>query len=225
MSMIGGWRLGIGDWGLLNPQSRNLLLIFNFLFFFILVGCSSVDPVVKVGLVAPFEGEKRAIGYDVIYSARLAVREINEAGGIGGYRVALVALDDRGEVQLAADTAVSLSIDPGVVAVIGNWDVQNTAVAEDVYAQYDLPFIAMGERPFGESDNLPAEFTQAYEAVTPFDETAGVYAGSTYDALQLLWLAMAESEAITGEISREGIGEALLDLQYEGMTGIVSVSE
>lgn len=38
-------------------------------------GCASVDPVVKIGLVAPFEGRHRAIGYDAIYSARLAVRD------------------------------------------------------------------------------------------------------------------------------------------------------
>ena len=64
-------------------------------------GCQKTDPVVKIGLVAPFEGRYRPIGYDVIYSARLAVREINAAGGIDGHRVALVALDDGGDPQLA----------------------------------------------------------------------------------------------------------------------------
>lgn len=176
----------------------------------------------KVGLVAPFEGEHRAVGYDVIYSARLAVREINEAGGIDGHRVALVALDDGGDVAMSEETAVSLSIDPSVVAVVGNWLPENTAVAADIYAQHNLPFIAMGERPFGETADLPPEFTQAYEAVTPFDETAGIYAGTTYDAFQLLWLAMAQSAAETGEISRRGIVEALVDLEYQGMTGTVS---
>ena len=69
--------------------------------FSLLTGCQSVAPVAKVALVAPFEGAQRAVGYDVIYSARLAVREINEAGGIGGYRVSLVALDDGGDPELA----------------------------------------------------------------------------------------------------------------------------
>ncbi|MCA9936880.1 MAG: ABC transporter substrate-binding protein, partial [Anaerolineales bacterium] len=70
---------------------------FLFIILLILSGCASVDPVVKVGLVGPFEGANRAIGYDVIYSARLAVREINAAGGVGGYRLSLVALDDSGD--------------------------------------------------------------------------------------------------------------------------------
>lgn len=229
---IGDWwpsamRLGCFLWINLTAtgrQSRSLLLISNLLFLLFLVSCSSVEPVVKVGLVAPFEGEHRAIGYDVIYSARLAVREINEAGGIDGHRVALVALDDGGDLAMSAETAVSLSIDPDVVAVVGNWLPENTAVAADIYAQHNLPFIAMGERPFGEATDLPSEFTNAYEAVTPFDETAGPYAGTTYDAFQLLWLAMAQSAERTGAISREGVATALVELQYEGMTGTVSVS-
>ena len=78
---------------------------FCLLIFTLLSACNSVDPVVKIGLVAPFEGENRAIGYDAIYSARLAVREINAAGGIGGHRVALVALDDSSDTGLAQENA------------------------------------------------------------------------------------------------------------------------
>jgi len=43
-----------------------------------LTACSaSTQPVVKIGLVAPFEGRYRPIGYEAIYAARLAIREIN----------------------------------------------------------------------------------------------------------------------------------------------------
>lgn len=40
--------------------------------------------VIKIGLVAPFEGRYRYVGYDAIYAARMAVQEINAAGGAGG---------------------------------------------------------------------------------------------------------------------------------------------
>ncbi|MCA9945233.1 MAG: ABC transporter substrate-binding protein, partial [Anaerolineales bacterium] len=82
--------------------------------------------------MAPFEGAQRELGYDAIYAARLAVREVNQAGGIGGYRVALVALDDRGDEQLAGETAVSLTIDSAVVAVIGHGLLETTAVAQPI---------------------------------------------------------------------------------------------
>ena len=106
-----------------------------------LSGCQSVAPVVKVGLVAPFEGRYRDIGYDVIYSARLAVREINEAGGIGGTRVALVALDDNGNPEFAQATANSMVIDPAVVAVVGHWLPETSGVSAPIYAQNNLPFL------------------------------------------------------------------------------------
>ncbi len=196
--------------------------IINLLIIFFLTGCASVAPVIKIGLVGPFEGENRAIGYDVIYSARLAVREINEAGGIGGYRVSLVALDDSGDPELARGAAESLAIDPAVVAVVGHWDVGTTAVAAPIYAAAHLPFIPAGVVPIDQYDPalLPAEFTQAYEAVTPFEETAGTYAASAYDAFQLLWAAL-ELAANEGKIERTAVTHALNGLIYEGLTGTI----
>ncbi|MCB9422933.1 MAG: ABC transporter substrate-binding protein [Ardenticatenaceae bacterium] len=189
----------------------------------LLTGCQSVDPVVKVALVGPFEGQDRAIGYDVIYSARLAVREVNEAGGIGGYRVALVALDDGGDPELARQVAESLVIDPAVVAVVGHWEEVTTDTAVPIYTAAHLPIIQTGAPPFGEYDPalLPADFIQAYEAVTPFEETAGPYAAPAYDAFQLLWLALDKAAQDDPELSRQSVAAALSGLQYQGLTGTV----
>jgi ABC-type branched-subunit amino acid transport system substrate-binding protein len=189
----------------------------------VIAGCASVDPVVKIGLVAPFEGRDRAIGYDAIYSARLAVREINAAGGIGGHRVALVALDDRGDVELARQAAASLVIDPAVVAVVGHYAAVTTEAAESIYAQGGLSLLPMGTSPFSPVDpaGLPVEFQEAYAAVTPFDEIAGPFAGPTYDAFGLLGKALAVAEESTGDISRASVQEALGGLKYQGLTGEV----
>lgn len=202
----------IRDWRL---EITNLQFLISIFFLLFLTGCASVSPVVKIGLVAPFEGEYRAVGYDVIYAARLAVREINEAGGIGGYRVALVALDDGGNPELARQTAVSLAVDPAVVTVLGHWQAETTAVAQPIYAQNNLPFIPMGESPFGPADpaTYPPDFREKYQAVSPFEETAGPYAGSTYEAFQLLWQALEKSEQSYGRIDRESVAKSLDALQ------------
>ena len=207
----------------LPPCSLAPLLLCLFIF---LAGCQSVDPVVKVALVAQFEGQNRAIGYDVIYSARLAVREVNEAGGIGGYRVALMALDDGGSPELARQVAQSLVIDPAVVAVVGHWDEVTTDTAVPLYTAARLPLIPTGMPPFGEYDPalLPADFTAAYEAVTPFEETAGPYAAPAYDAFQLLWQALGLA-ANEGAIERTAVTAALDGLTYNGLTGIVYQQE
>ncbi len=92
-----------------------------------LSACASTAPVIKIGLVAPFEGQYRSIGYEAIYAARLAIREINARGGVHGYRVELVALDDRGEPDRAIIAAQQLIIDPQVIAVIGHYRPATTA--------------------------------------------------------------------------------------------------
>ena len=199
------------------------ITVYGLLITVFLTACASVQPVVKIGLVAPFEGAQRELGYDAIYAARLAVREINEAGGIGGYRVALVALDDRGDVALAEDTAVSLTVGPDVVAVSGHGLAETTAVAQPIYAAADLPLLPLGNSPFTPQDPalLPTEFHTAYNAVTPFDETAGPYAAATYDAMQLLFQAMVAGEDATGIIDRDSVTNSLAALKYDGLVGTV----
>jgi hypothetical protein len=191
------------------------LLILALLSCLCLAGCQGVEPVVKVGLVAPFEGRHRAVGYDVLYSARLAVRELNAAGGIDGTRVALVALDDGGSSDSAAATADSLILDPNVVAVVGHWLPETTAVAAPRYAQGGLTFLAGGDDPFLPSDpgDLPADFVEAYAAVTPFDEVPGPYAGPAYDAYQYLWRLLAETQEQHGVLTRWTVQETLSQLE------------
>ncbi len=104
--------------------------------------CGSTAPVCKFGLVAPFEGRYRPVGYDAIYAARLAVRQANASGGAGGCRVELAAYDDGGEPQAAVERARQLALDPQVVAVIGHFRVESTRAAWDVYAREALPLLA-----------------------------------------------------------------------------------
>ncbi len=188
----------------------NVVLLLAVLFG-LTTGCQSVAPVVKIGLVAPFEGRYRDIGYDVLYSARLAVREINAAGGIGGTRVALVALDDGGNLEYAQATARSLLIDPNVVAVVGHWLPDTTQSVGALYDQNGLAFVAGGKEPFAQSDPalLSPEFVAAYETVTPFAETPGPYAQSAYDAFQLLFRSFAAAQEMKGEIDRPSVRAAL----------------
>ncbi len=187
------------------------------------IGCMGVDPVIKIGLVGPFVGKNRAIGYDVIYSARLAVREINKNGGIDNYRVALVALDDFGNPEMAKKNAEALVADEGVVAVIGHWLPETTEIAAEIYGVNDLPFVSAGSEPFGPIDpsSLPNEFRESYQEITPFDEVAGPFSGAAYDAAQLLFSAMALAVDEFGVIDRSSVLAALDGLTVQGITGPV----
>ena len=123
----------------LLPASFFLLLIS----YFLLSACIPVTrPVVKIGLVAPFEGRYRDVGYEVIYAVRLAVREANQGGGVAGYSVELLALDDSGDADMAATQARKMAADPQVVGVMGHWLDGTTLAAAPGYASAGLPLLA-----------------------------------------------------------------------------------
>ena len=128
----------------------------------------AVRPTVKIGLVAPFEGRYRYVGYDVIYAVRLALREANGAnnelritncglagstslmGGVkgdspstgSGYYVELVAYDDGADQAMAAEQARKLAADPEVVAAIGHFREETTGAALGAYAEAGIPLVA-----------------------------------------------------------------------------------
>ncbi|MDX1613887.1 MAG: ABC transporter substrate-binding protein [Candidatus Promineifilaceae bacterium] len=185
--------------------------------------CGGVDPVLEIGLAAPFEGRYRDVGYDVVYSARLVIREVNAAGGVGPYRVELVALDDFGEPERAWQTAETFLVDPDVVAVIGHWLPETTATAERVYEAGGLAHVPAGAEPLGPYpvQGLSDRFRSDYQAVTPFDEQAGPYAGPAYDGMYLIIEAMRTAWQEHGRINRQTVLEALERATVDGVTGPV----
>jgi branched-chain amino acid transport system substrate-binding protein len=111
----------------------------------LLVACrvpGSVRPTVKIGLVAPFEGRYRYVGYDLFPAVRLALREANRAGGVGDVFVELVAYDDGADPHMAPLQARKLAVDPQVVAVIGHFQSHTTVAAAPVYLEAGLPLLA-----------------------------------------------------------------------------------
>jgi ABC-type branched-subunit amino acid transport system substrate-binding protein len=153
------------------------------------------------------------VGYDVLYSARLAVRQANADPG-RSYRVALVALDDSGDTGLAGRVAASLVVDPAVVAVVGHWQAETTAAARPVYEEAGLALLAMAGEPeqWLAPGALPDDFTAAYQAVTPFDETAGPLAWPAYEAFQMVLSALALAEESGDPGARSDVATALQQL-------------
>ena len=107
-------------------------------------GCTipgSIKPIVKVGLVAPFEGLYRPLGYEVLYAVKLAIRERNASGGVAGYMVELVALNDDNQPAVAAQRAREMAVDPDVVGVIGHFSSPATLAALEEYRRAGLALV------------------------------------------------------------------------------------
>ena len=122
------------------PRTLSVLFILGWL----LSGCAglgSTRPVVKIGLAAPFEGLHRHLGYDVLYAVKLAVRERNAAGGVGGHKVELVALDDGSDPTQASLQAGKMIVDADVMGVVGHFSDEAALAALDEYHRAGLALI------------------------------------------------------------------------------------
>jgi ABC-type branched-subunit amino acid transport system substrate-binding protein len=129
----------------------------------------SVKTTVKIGLSAPFEGLYRDLGYEVLYAVRLAVRERNEAGGVGGrYLVELVALNDFNEVEEAIQQAREMAADPGVLGVLGGWSPQTARAATPEYQRLGLAFVTPDWQLATPLPSVPddPEFVSAYRTLS-----------------------------------------------------------
>lgn len=74
----------------------------------------------------------------------LAIGECNQAGGVQGYLVELVALNDDHEPDSAAQSARELAVDPDVMAVIGHYGEETTLAALPVYQENSLALVVPG---------------------------------------------------------------------------------
>lgn len=179
------------------------------LLFTALSACNTSPKVLKIGLIAPFEGGQREIGYDSIYAARLAVRQANRSDLFVAQhvRLALVTLDDGGSPELAMAGAKTLLRDPAVIAVIGHGVSATNMAAEPIYNEAEIRWVRLGEGAYAPYPPtlLNSAYRKAYQDVTPFEEEAGPFAGPTADAMASI---IEQIEAIileNGEVTRQSL--------------------
>jgi branched-chain amino acid transport system substrate-binding protein len=100
---------------------------------------------VLVYVTAPLSGFQANAGQTVLGGARLAAEKINRAGGLMGYKVTIVGLDDESDSDVAVDIAGQIEEDVGqgktVLGVIGHLNSGQTLAAMDIYKDLSLVVI------------------------------------------------------------------------------------
>lgn len=112
----------------------------------LLVGCTSRPTEEAILFVAaPLSGFQANGGQTVVGGVRLRAEEVNRSGGVAGYRVKVVALDDESdpEVALTLTEEVKAALDRGerVLGFIGHYNSGETLAAMEVYARLPLVVI------------------------------------------------------------------------------------
>ncbi len=82
-------------------------------------GTSTMDAI-KIGLVAPISGDNGIYGTSQMQGYELAMKEINEVGGVNGAMLELETYDDQGDAQKAAAGAQKFADDDSILAIGGS---------------------------------------------------------------------------------------------------------
>lgn len=115
----------------------------------LLVGCGPKEETVtqiKVGVIAPLTGSIPVVGQSTKNAAELAVKEVNEAGGldVGGQKMEIVLFieDDEDKEESAVSAAQKLINQSNVVAIIGPQASRNAIPASTIAENARIPMIS-----------------------------------------------------------------------------------
>ena len=122
-------------------------LISLLLIVLVLAGCQGSSPKgeVTVYVAAPLTGFQANGGQTVLGGAKLAAAKLNQSGGLLGYEVKVVPLDDESDsdvaVAMADEVAAAVAGGEQVLGVIGHYNSGQTLAAMETYK--DLPIIVI----------------------------------------------------------------------------------
>jgi branched-chain amino acid transport system substrate-binding protein len=97
---------------------------------------------ILVGEYGSLTGSEATFGTSTNKGVRLAIDEINAAGGLHGKQIKLITLDDQGKAEEAAQAVTRLITQDKVVAVLGEVASTRSLAAAPIAQQYKVPMIS-----------------------------------------------------------------------------------
>lgn len=155
------------------PHTVRVIAVVVLVSLLIACGARPTKGDLTVYVAAPLSGWQADGGQTVVGGARLAAEAINERGGLLGYRVNVVALDDEADSEVAVEVAneVAAAVQRGepVLGVIGHYNSGQAAAALPIYK--DLPIIVI--TPTASDPSLTAQGYGNFFRVNATDAAQG----------------------------------------------------
>lgn len=101
----------------------------------------SKDPI-KIGHFGSMTGKEATFGESTDNGIRLALKEINDAGGLNGRPIQLITYDDKGDSKEAGTAVTRLITSDKVTAVLGEVASSLSIAGGNVCEQYNVPMIS-----------------------------------------------------------------------------------
>lgn len=105
-------------------------------------GCTKKENEIVIGEYDSLTGSDATFGLSSNKGVRLALDEVNAAGGIKGKKVSLVTLDDQGKNEEAASAVTRLITQNNVVAIIGGVASGRSKAAAPIAQSNKVPFVS-----------------------------------------------------------------------------------
>jgi branched-chain amino acid transport system substrate-binding protein len=132
-------------------RSWQISLSAGFLFALTVGSCLASpadDSEIRIGAVLPLTGKESKIGGAYKVATELAVKEVNDAGGVDVHgrkmKIDLRLLDDTSDAAKSAQLVEQLIVQQKVHAVIGGYGSQLVQAQSVVPERYGIPFISGG---------------------------------------------------------------------------------
>jgi len=120
----------------------------TFILLVLTVGSTWAQDVITIGAVLPLTGKESKIGGAYKAATELAVKEVNDAGGLQvgkkKMKVDLRLLDDTSDASKSAQLVEQLIVQQKVHAIIGGYGSQLVQAQSVVPERYGVPFISGG---------------------------------------------------------------------------------
>lgn len=98
---------------------------------------------IKLGMIASLTGDQKPWGDDSLAGAKIAVEEVNSAGGVNGKKIEL-KIEDSASKPESAKTAAEKLLGEGVLAIIGEVSSGNTEQIARAAFERGVPVVAVG---------------------------------------------------------------------------------
>lgn len=122
-------------------------------------GCAK-DDTVKIGLITPKTGQVAQYGIAVENAAKLAIDQLNAAGGIDGKQVELISYDDKADATEAVNVANRLISNDKVVAIIGPVISSTSLAVAPIVEAAKIPMIS----PTATNKDVTIEYDYVFRA-------------------------------------------------------------
>lgn len=130
-------------------------VVYAFIALLVWVPAFAAD-VIKVGVVDTYSGGGALQGIDNLNGLKMAVKEINEKGGVLGKKIEVVTRDDKFSPSTGLSMAKELVLKEDVNVLVGTMSSPTALAISDFAAKEKIPFLITGsktEKLVGEKGN------------------------------------------------------------------------